>query len=69
MEMLVATCSARAQDGTQEMERNQAKAKHVACTSCAWILLSFFPYPLGHPEHEHCSILLLILFLSKWESF
>ena len=21
---------------------------------CAWLLLSFFQYPVGHPEHEHC---------------
>ena len=20
------------------------------------MLLSFFPYPVGHPEHEHCSL-------------
>ena len=27
--------SARAQIGPQEMERNEATAKHVACPSCA----------------------------------
>ena len=21
----------------------------------AWLLLSFFPFPVGHPEHEHCT--------------
>ena len=41
-------------DGQLEMERNKATAKHVAWPSCAWLLLSFFPYPVGHPEHEHC---------------
>ena len=46
--------SARAQDGPQEMERNEAAAKHVACPSCAWLLLNFFPYHVGHPEHKHC---------------
>ena len=49
--------SARAQDGPQEMERNEATAKHFAWPSCAWLLLSFFTYPLGHPEHEHCTVL------------
>ena len=48
--------SARAQDGTQEMERNEASAKHVAWPSCAWLQLSLFPYPMGHLEHEHCTI-------------
>ena len=47
--------SARAQDGSQEMERNEATAKHVAWPSCAWLQLTFFPYPVGHPEHEHCT--------------
>ena len=47
--------SARAQDGPQEMERYKAAANHVACPSCAWLLLSFFPYPVGHPEHGHCT--------------
>ena len=46
--------SLRAQDGPQEMERNEATAKHVACPNCAWLLLSFFPLPVGHPEHGHC---------------
>ena len=46
--------SARAQDGPQEMERNEATAKHVAWPSCSWLLLSFFPYPVGHTEHVHC---------------
>ena len=46
--------SACAQDDPQEMERNKAKAKHVAWPSCAWLLLSLFPFPVGHPVHEHC---------------
>ena len=37
------------------MERNQATAKPVAWPSCAWVLLSFYPFPVGHPEHEHCT--------------
>ena len=47
--------SARAQDGPQEMERNQATAMHVAWPNCSWLLLSFSPYPMGHPKHEHAS--------------
>ena len=42
-------------DGPQEMERNYATSKHVAWPSCAWLLLIFFPYPVAHPEHEHCT--------------
>ena len=51
---LSAQYSARVQDGQQEMERNEATAKHVVWPSCAWLLLRFFPYPVGQPEHEHC---------------
>ena len=46
--------SARAQDCPQEMERNEATSKHVAWPSCSWLLLSFFPNPVGHPKHEQC---------------
>ena len=53
--MLITMYSARAQDGQQEMERNEASAKHVVWPSCAWLLLRFFPYPVGHPDHEHCT--------------
>ena len=53
---LIRIHSDSAQDGPQEMERNQATAKHVVWHSCAWVLLSFFPYPVGHPEHEHCTL-------------
>ena len=35
---------------------NTATAKHVAWPSCARLLLSIFPFPLGHPEHEHCTV-------------
>ena len=55
--------SARAQDGPQEMERNEATAKHDAWPSCAWLLLSFFPYPVGHPEQEQCKEIGTVL---KW---
>ena len=42
-------------DGPQEMERNKATAKHVAWPSCAWVRLSFFPFPVGHPMSPDCS--------------
>ena len=47
--------SARAQDGPQDMERKQAAARHSWARQHAWMLLSFFPFPVGHPEHEHCT--------------
>ena len=31
-------------------------SKPVAWPSLAWLLLSFFPFPVGHPEHEHCTL-------------
>ena len=34
-------------DGPQEMERNEATAKHVAWPSCAWLQFSFFSFPVG----------------------
>ena len=37
------------------MERNQAAARHSWARQHAWMLLRFFPFPVGHPEHEHCS--------------
>ena len=40
-------------DDPQEMER-KATAKHVAWPSCAWQLLSFFLFPVGHPPHPPC---------------
>ena len=43
-------------DGPQEMERNKATAKHVAWSNCTWLLLSFFPFPVGHPP---CTCLVL----------
>ena len=44
--------SARAQDGPKDMERNQAGARQHD-----WLLLSFVPFPVGHPEHEHWGLL------------
>ena len=44
------------QDEPQEMERNYTTAKHVAWFSCAWLLLSFFPYHVGHPVHPLCTV-------------
>ena len=45
--------SACGQDGPQEMERNEAAAKHIVWASCAWLQFSFFPFPVGHPVHGH----------------
>ena len=45
--------SARVQYDPQEMERNGATAKHVAWPSCAWLLLRFFPFPVGNPVAAH----------------
>ena len=45
--------SARAQDGPQEMERNLAGARHSWARQHAWLLLSFFPFLVGHPVAAH----------------
>ena len=37
----------RLQNGPQEMERNEAAAKHIVWASCAWLQFSFFPFPVG----------------------
>ena len=42
-------------DVAPEIERNLARAKHVAWPSCAWQLLNFFPFPVLHPPHPPCS--------------
>ena len=47
----------RPQDGPQEMERNEATAMHVAWPSCAWLLLRFFPFPVGNPVAAHGTVL------------
>ena len=36
-------------DVAQETKRNEATAKYVAWPSCAWLLLSRFPFPVRHP--------------------
>ena len=36
------------------MERNKATAKPVAWPSCAWLQLSFSPFPVGHPMFAGC---------------
>ena len=46
----------RPQDGTQEMERKRATAKAVAWPSCAWQLLSLFPFPVGHSVAAHGTV-------------
>ena len=33
-----------------------ATAKHVSWLSCAWLLLTFYPFPVSRPEHEHCTL-------------
>ena len=30
------------------------QAKHVAWPSCTWLLLIFFPFPMGHPMSAGC---------------
>ena len=47
--------SACAQDGPHGMERNEAAARHSWERQHAWLLLRFFPFPVGHPEQEHCT--------------
>ena len=42
-------------DVAQEMERNEATDKHVAMPSCAWLQLSFFPFPVLHPMSAGCT--------------
>ena len=39
----------------QETEKNEASAKYVDWASCAWLLLSFFPFPVRHPLHPLCT--------------
>ena len=40
----------RPQDCPQEMERNEAAARHSWARQHDWLLLRFFPFPVGHPE-------------------
>ena len=47
--------SARAQDGPRDIERNEAAPRHSWARQYAWQLLRFFPFPVGHPEHKHCT--------------
>ena len=48
------TYSLRTQDCPHEMERNEATANPVAWPSCAWLQLSFSPFPVGHPMSAGC---------------
>ena len=41
-------------DVKQEREGNKATAKYVAWPSCAWLLLSFFLFPVRHPLCIKC---------------
>ena len=38
------------------MEINLATAKHVARPTCAWLLLNFFPFPVGQTIYAHCTL-------------
>ena len=42
-------------DVPQERERNYATAKYVAWPSSAWLLLSFFLFPVRHPLNPLCT--------------
>ena len=55
------------QDEPQEMERNYTTAKHVAWFSCAWLLLSFFPYHVGHPVHPLCTVCTFLQHILIWQ--
>ena len=35
-----------------KQEGDESSLSRSLC--CSWLQLSFFPYPVGHPEHEHC---------------
>ena len=54
-EITLSICSARArmQDAPQEMEGNLATADMMARLYFAWLHLSFSPFDVGHPAHEH----------------
>ena len=49
--------SMRTWDCPQEMERNYAAARHSWARQHAWLLLSFFPFPVGHPMSAGCTLL------------
>ena len=38
---------AGAQDAPQEMKGKQATAELIAWAGCAWLHISFFPFPVG----------------------
>ena len=40
---------------------NKATAKYGACTSCAWLLLSFLLFPVRHPLHPLCRYRILFV--------
>ena len=41
------------QDAQQEMERNKAAAKQSTVIPTYQLVLTFPPFPVGHPAHEH----------------
>ena len=43
-------------DGPQEMERNLAAARHSWARQHAWLWLTFFSFPVGHPPHPPCTL-------------
>ena len=42
-------------DGPQEMEKNEAVVRHSWARQHAWLLLTFFPFPMGHPANPPCT--------------
>ena len=55
-------------EGPQEMERNEAAARHSWARQHAWLLLTFFPFPVGHPPHPPCRSEVCVLLESSWYS-
>ena len=49
---LVLIYQAGAQDAPQEMERNKAAAKQSQFRPTTQLLLTFPPFPVGHPAHQ-----------------
>ena len=41
--------------GNRKKTKQQPSMLPAPPSTCAWLLLIFFPYPVGHPEHEHCN--------------
>ena len=37
------------------LHRKRKETKHGAWPICTWLLLNFFPFPVGHPPNPPCS--------------